>query len=157
MDANNKVLGLESAVYVKLCYVLILVSGGLGLLLSFLSAIGLVMATSWLISLIGLAGLIMALVGCLAFAKDFTVIELSHLKFISIAFVVFYVIGLIISSVLFASGLLYSLVTFIIGAAFLLAVYLGFRLWQARQEPTQATLRAEFEDFKDSLKNRGDL
>lgn len=157
MEGNNKVLGLESAVYVKLCYILILVSGALGLLLSLLGTIGVIVASSGLVGLVGLAGLIMALVGWLAFAKEFTVIELSHLKFLSIVFVVFYVASLVIGSVMFASGLLWQLFSFVIGAALLLVVYLGFRLWQARMEPTQATLKAEFETLKDSLKNRGNL
>ncbi len=157
MEGNNKVLGLESAVYVKLCYILILISGALGLLLSLLGTLGLIVASSGLVGLVGLAGLIMALVGWLAFAKDFTVIELSHLKFLSVVFVAFYVASLIIGSVMFGAGLLWSLMSFLLGAALLLVVYLGFRLWQARQEPTQVTLKMEFDNLKASLKNRGNL
>lgn len=157
MEGNNKVLGLESAVYVKLCYILILVSGALGLLLSLLGTIGLVIASTSLISLVGLAGLIMALVGWLAFAKDFTVIELSHLKFLSVVFVAFYIASLILGSILYGASLLWSLLSLILGATLLLVVYLGFRLWQARQEPTQVTLKMEFDNLKASLKNRGNL
>ena len=155
--ANKKVLGLESALYVKICYGLILVSGVLGLVLALLGMLGLGAGGSGLLGLLGLAGLIMALVGAIAFARDFTVIELSHLKFLSIVFVVFYVTSIALGYVLGGLGILWSLISLLIGAAMLLAVYLGFRLWIARQEPTQATLAAEFHSLKNYLQNRSDL
>lgn len=154
---NNKILGLESGAYLKLCYVLILVAGGLGLLLSVLGAIGLGGGGSGLLGLLGLAGLVMALIGWIAFPKEFTVIELSHLRYLSILFIVFYVAILVIASVLGTAGLIWTIISFLAGAAQVLLSYLGFRLWQKRQEPTQDSLKAEFESLKTYIQNRSDL
>ena len=107
---NNKVLGLQSAVYVKVSYILVGVAAALGLLISILSGIGMGAPTAGgLVNLVGFAGWIMALIGWLALGRDFTVIENSHLRFISLLFVAMLVLGIVIGSALGASGLLWGI------------------------------------------------
>lgn len=155
---NNKVLGLESAQFVKIAYILVLVSAGLGLVLGILSGIGIGIATGGgLISLIGLIGWIMALVGWIAFQKEFTVIELSHLRFISILYISLYLLGIVIASLIGISGMIWILLSLLLSVVQLGLLFFGFRVWQARGEVTMDTLKAEFETVKSRLQNRSDL
>jgi hypothetical protein len=155
---NNKVLGLPSIKYVKICYVLVLVSAGLGLLISILAGIGLgTPAGTPLVNLVGLAGWIMALVGWLAFQKDFTVIELSHLRFISILFIALFLVGIVIGSLIGVNGLIWMALSLILSVIQLGLLFLGFRAWDAREEITQDSLKAEFEIVKTRLQNRSDV
>lgn len=157
-SGNNKVLGLESTAFVKVSYVLVLISAALGLLISILTGIGLGAPSGGaLVNLVGLIGWMMALVGWLAFQKDFTVIEISHLRFISALFIGLFVLGIIVGSVLGGSGILWALLSFVLSVLSVGLLYFGFTLWQAREELTIDALKSEFHSFKSRFTNRSDF
>jgi hypothetical protein len=155
---NNKVLGLQSSTFVKTAYVLVLISAGLGLLFAIISGIGLGAPTGGgVVTLVGLAGWIMALVGWLAFQKDFTVIELSHLRFISVLFVALYVLGIIVALLLGVGGLIWGVCSLALSVLCFGMLYLGFSLWRSREEVTQEALKGEFQLLKSRFTNRSDV
>lgn len=153
--SNSKVLGLKSSDYVKISYMLVLAAAGLGLVLNLFSSVGLAAFTgSTLVSLLGLIGWVMALVGWLGFQKEFSLIEQSHLRFITVLFVACFVIGLVLAVIFGGAGVLWLVVAALFGAAQIGLLYLAFRLWQKGQEASQDTLKAEFEVLRGQLQNR---
>lgn len=146
---NSKVLGMETSAYVKISYILVLAAACLGFLVNLFSSVGLVAFTgSTLVSLLGLIGWVMALVGWLGFQKEFSLLHQSHLRFITILFVACFIIGLTLALIFAGTGLVWLLVGALFGIIRIGLLYLGFRLWQKGLTVTQDTLKSEFEALK---------
>jgi len=155
-QGNATVLGLEKAVYLRICYILLLVAGGLSLLSSLVGGL----AHSWMpggswFGLIGLIGFVMAILGWLAFAKNFDSVQSSHLRYLSVLFIVFFVISVILGNIFGGFGFLWAIVALVINALQLLLIYAGYSLMRKNMPAEQNTVQDEIKMLKDKVTNSG--
>lgn len=155
MSEGNKVLGLEPQNYVKITYILLLISAGLGLIVNLANAFSPMMVQGMsMLGLIGFAGLIMALLGLFAFPNDFSKQQSSHFKYIGVLFIGFFVVGIILASIFASAVVLWALIALLLGLANLALLYAGFKVWQAGGEATQETIKAELCAMRDKIKSK---
>lgn len=119
---NDKVMGIQKDKYLKITYALLLISSVAGILG------GLVGAVAGLASLLGLAGLVLALLGLFVFKAQFNEQQNSHFKYMGFLFLVFFVIGIVFSTVLGGLGIITILLIIAINLASLLLMFVGYRL-----------------------------
>jgi len=152
--SDNKVLGIPVNKYAKVCYILILVSGVFGVLTSLLSLVGMYMGLGGLIGLLGLIGLALAITAWLAFSEDFGDVDLSHFKAIVIMFVAFFVFSIIIFNAVGPFGAVGSIISFLLGAAYLAVVFAAYQVWQKGQMATVDSIKAAVLELKNYIPNK---
>jgi hypothetical protein len=143
LNAGNKVLGLEPTQYVKIAYILVLISSGAGVLLSLLAMVNVYIGLGALTNLLGFIGLLMAVVGWAAFKEKFAPLEISHMQYIVLLFVIFLLIGLVLGAVLMTSpGVMYA-VGLLFGLAQFALIFTGFNSWQHGRTVTKDNVQGE--------------
>lgn len=152
--SDAKVLGIPADKFARLCYVLVLTASGFGLFANFVGLVGVYVPGGQLFAIVGLAGLALAVVGWQAFPKDFTPIDLSHFRYITILFAAFFIIGIICGTALGWFGFLGALLLFLITIAQVGLLWAGLNLWKAGKEATQDTVKAEVMAMKDMLMSK---
>lgn len=140
---DTTVMGLEPTKYVKIVYILLLVSSGIGVLTSVLALAGIFTALNPLITLVGIIGLIMAVIGWAAFKEKFATLELDHLKYIILLFLVFLVVGIVVGAVLLMSAMLLYAVSVLLGIVQVGLLFTGFNSWQHGRTITKDNLQGE--------------
>jgi hypothetical protein len=136
-STDNKVLGIEVSKYTNICYLLMLISGGFGLLTS-LGGLGNVnIPGSSIIGLLGLAGLVLALLGLFAFKDKFSSLDLSHFKYVGVLLVIFIIIFVVLGSFLFNEGFVGALLVLLLSAAHFVLLFAGFRTYKAGIEASK--------------------
>ena len=148
-QGDNKVLGIPADKYLKVCYVLVLISSGVGVLTGLLGLVGAPVSGGGLIVLLGLVGIVLAVLGWLVFSEDFAAMEISHLKYLSILFAGFYVVSIVFGSI-FSGFLGYLMMTLIVIAQFI-CLLSGYKTWQGAQEATKDNLISGFNTLKSSV------
>ncbi len=141
--SDNTVLGLAPAKYVKITYILLLVSAGVGALLSLLALVGFISLLGAIGSLAGLVGLIMAVVGWAAYKDSFSSLEIKHLQYVVLVFLGFFIVNVIISSLFMMTLTLSFLLSALLNAAALVLLFTGFNSWQHGRTITKTNLLDE--------------
>lgn len=143
LNAGSKVLGLEAPKYIKVAYILLLISSGVGVLTSLLALAGIFTALNPLASLLGIIGLLMAVIGWAAFKDKFSALEFAHLKYIVVLFLAFLLLGLVIGAVLLMTPMgLYS-VSILLGLVQFALIFTGFNSWQHGRTVTKNNVQDE--------------
>lgn len=141
--SENKVLGLEPAKYVKIAYILLLVSSAIGVLTSLMALVGIFTVLGGIASLAGIIGLLMAVIGWAGFKDSFSGLGLNHLKYIVILFLAFLVIGIIVGAIFLMSPVALYGASLVMGAIQLVLVYTGYNSWGRGRSITKDNLKDE--------------
>lgn len=141
--SDGKIMGLEPQKYVKISYILIIISAALGLLFSVLTIAGFFMGFGNIGALLGLAGLIMAVLGWLFFAKDFSALEINHLKYIVILFAIFFVGGFVLAPMLALLGPAAWILFLLVNIAQIVLILTGFNSYCHGRTITKETIQDE--------------
>lgn len=143
LNDGNKVLGLAPAQYVKIAYLLVVISSGVGVLLSLLALANIFLSIGALTNLLGFIGLLMAVVGWAAFKDKFAPLEVSHLQFIVLMFVLFLLIGLLVGAILLPAPNILFLVSLLLGIVQFVLIFTGFNSWSHGRIVTKDNVQNE--------------
>lgn len=143
VNEGNKVLGLDPAQYVKIAYLLVVISSGAGVLLSLLAMANIFLGIGALTNLLGFVGLLMAVIGWAAFKEKFASLEVSHLQFIVLMFVLFLLVGLLVGAFLFGAPSLLYVVSLLLGIVQFVLIFTGFNSWNHGRIVTKANVQDE--------------
>ena len=152
--SNNKVLGIPTNQYAKICYMLILVSVAIGLVGSLLGLVGIYIGLGGLTSLMGLIGLALAVTAWVAFTNDFGDIDISHFRFLAVLFIVFFVFNIIVFNAIAGMGIIAPIVAFLIQAVQAAVIFAAFDTWRSAQKATVDNVKASFFGLKKYLPNK---
>lgn len=141
--SDNKVLGLEPAQYVKIAYILVVISSGVGVLLSLLALANIYLGFGALTNLLGFVGLLMAVIGWAAFKDKFASLEVSHLQYIVLMFVLFLLIGLLVGAVLLSAPSILFFLSLVLGVVQFVLIFTGFNSWRHGRTVTKANVQDE--------------
>jgi hypothetical protein len=151
---ENKVLGIPVHKYAKLCYILILVSAGFGILTSLLALIGMYVPGTGIFGLIGLIGLALVVTGWLAFTEKFSALDISHFRFLTFVFILFFVLYIIFFNALAGFGPVGAFIVFLIAAAQFAVFLAGFQAWKAGQEATVDNVKLQLKDLRNVVSRK---
>lgn len=149
---DNKVLGIETGVYTKLSYILILVASGLGLFSNLLALVGISMFGGMFFGLLGLIGIAMVVTGLAGFKEKFPALDISHFLFLLVLFAAFFVLGAIFAGTLINMGAIGAIILFLLSALQFTLLITGFKLWQGGQLATKENLISGVKNLTSTLK-----
>ncbi len=145
-QSNDNIMGfIPKEKYVLYTYYLILGSSVLGLVTYLFSLIGVVLPLGGINGLIGLAALLMGLIGYFGFKESFGAVDQSHLLYICALFGIFFVAGLILGAALVAIPLLFSLVMILFGTAQLALFFTGYNSHKHGRTVTKDNVKEELQ------------
>lgn len=147
---DDKVLGIDINHYTKVCYVLILIASGFGLLANLASLVGIFIPGGILTGLFGFIGIVLVVLGLFVFKDKFSALDLSHFKYIGLLFIAFLVIYFVLVPALLGMGLIGMMVVVLLSAAQFILFFAGFRTYKTGIEATKASITA---NLKSGLKN----
>ena len=150
-STGGKVLGIPKAKYAKLCYVLILISAGFSVLTALLMLFGGALPFGGIFSLLGLIGVALMATGWLAFGEEFSALEISHFKFMSVLFVALIVFNIIFFNALLAFGAFGALLMFVITLIEFLIVFAAFRTYEKAMVANIHNVKETLIGFKNYL------
>lgn len=145
---ENKVLGIEAAKYVKICYIMVLIASGYGVLTNLCGLAGIYLPGGLITGIIGLAGLALTVTGWLVYKEKFGPVDISHFKYLVIVLAAFFVIYVIFVNALAGFGVVGAFLITIISLIQFACLFVGFKTWRSGQEATQANLKASFRSIK---------
>ena len=145
---EEKIIGIPKAKYLKITYILLLISAVFGVLTGLFGLIGVAVPLSTLASFLGLGGVVLALLGLFVFNDQFQPQEATHFKYMGFLFLGFLVLGMIVGS---GSGALFALVSLALSLAALATMYAGYRIYERGEEATKDNVIKEIEGFKSGL------
>ena len=151
---DNKVLGIEANKYAKIAYVLILISVVIGLLNGLAGLVGSYVPFGGVISILGLVGLVMAVLGLFVFQDNFNDLDQSHFKYIGLLFIAFFIIGIIFSNGLAGFGFVGALINLAISAAAFIFMFAGYRTHQAGTPATRASIEGDIRGMVGQAKSK---
>jgi hypothetical protein len=143
LNEGNKVLGLAPSQYVKIAYILVVISSGVGVLLSLLAMANIFLPIGALTNLLGFIGLLMAVIGWAAFKDKFAMLEISHLQYIVLLFVLFLLIGLLVGALLLAVPTMLYLMSLLLGIVQFVLIFTGFNSWSHGRTVTKQNVQNE--------------
>lgn len=119
---DEKIIAIPKDKYLKITYICLLISSAVGMLSSFVGAL------VSLSSLVGLAGLLLAILGLFVFKDKFNEQQQSHFKYIGVLFLAFFVIGFVVGVALGGLGIVSQIIVLVINLASLACMFAGFKL-----------------------------
>lgn len=148
-SGDDKILGIPTASYVKFCYILVMIASGYGVFSHLVGLVGVYVPGGQLFGLVGLSGIVLALLGWLAFGEKLKAVDHEHVKYLALLFGVFFVFYVVLAGSMGWFGFLGQIVLLIVAAIQLSCFYVGLKMWQAGQEPTKDSVIAELNSLKD--------
>jgi len=148
LPSNEKIIGIPKSKYIKFTYLALILSSALGIvstLLIILIGLGILSSVA---GLLGLAGVVLALLGFFAFNSKFTQEELSHFKYMAVLYVIFFVVGIVVGAVLGDLGLVTTLIIILVNVASLICMYAGYRLNEKNVAASKQTVIGELKSLK---------
>ncbi|HPD83687.1 MAG: hypothetical protein R3D88_00675 [Alphaproteobacteria bacterium] len=139
-SSNNKVIGIEIAKYAKICYILILIAAGYGLLTNIAGLAAVYLPGGFMTGLLGITGVVLALLGLFVFKDSFGSVDLSHFRFIGVMFVAFFLIYAVVVNALAKFGFIGLLIIILISVTQVALFYAGFKTHGAGQEASRASI-----------------
>jgi hypothetical protein len=129
--------------YAFITYMLLLVAAAGGLILTVLGLAGIYLPLGRIVSLAGVVGLIMALLGAFLFNKDLPELDRSHMLYVSIVFAVLYIAGMVLGKMLGGSLTLALLVALLIVGAEFVLIFTGYNSWKHGRAMTKDNISGE--------------
>ncbi len=146
MSSENTIMGfIPKDKYVKITYILILVSCGLGLLTSLFGLLGIGLPLGGIVNLTGLLGLVMALLGLFVFKNEFPSLDQSHLLYLAILFAIFFVATIILAAALTIVPVLLYLVLIAVTIVQTILFFTGYNSWSHGRSVTKNNVKAEMQ------------
>ena len=145
---NEKIIMIPKEKYVKITYLLLLLSSIVGILDVFLSILVPVSILTDLSSLSGLAGLVLVLLGLFLFKNKFNEQQLSHFKYLGAVFVIFLLIGIVMGVVLGEAIALLIVISIPVTVISMACVYVGYRLNERGEIASKDAAIAELKALK---------
>ena len=145
---ENKVLGIDVTKYVKICYLMVLIASGYGVLTNLCGLAGIYLPGGFITGIIGLAGLALTVTGWLVYKEKFSAVDISHFKYLVIILGAFFVIYVVFVNALAGFGVVGAFFITIISLIQFSLLFVGFRTWKVGQEATQTNLKASFRSIK---------
>ncbi len=143
-DTSSNIMGfIPKSKYLQITYWLMLASSAGGLLVSLLALVGVIIPLGGLLTLCGLAALVLALLGFFVFKSEFSALDQSHLMYIAVLFAVFFVVGIVVGASFFAMPFMMYAVMIVIGAAQLLLIFTGYNSWKHGRTITKDNIKSE--------------
>ena len=136
-EQKNNVLGMSPEQYLKNTYLVLIGSGVLGIFGAILSTLIATTLLSSIAGLLGLAGLVLVVLGLFAFKETFNALQSSHLKYIGVLFLVFFVAGIVFGKILASIPMLLMIVSIMLNLVSLLCIYAGFKLNKKGKEASK--------------------
>ena len=146
-SSNNKVLGIETAQYAKICYILILIASGYGVLTNILGLAAIYMPGGIATGVLGLAGIVLALLGFFVFKDKFSALDVSHFKFIGIMFAAFFFIYAIVVNALAGFGFVGLLLIIAISIIQFALFFAGFKARKANVEASKSSIESNLKSL----------
>jgi hypothetical membrane protein len=138
---NQKVLGLDASKYTNICYMLIIISSIYGVLSNLLAFVKVILPLGAVFGLMGLAGIILALIGLFAFKEKFQPLDLAHFKYMGLIFVVFFAIAVILGMVIGYAGAVAVAIVLILSVIQFALIFAGYKNYKAGIAPTQESIK----------------
>lgn len=149
MSASQpNILGLKPDKYTKICYIFILIASGFVVVSSLAALIGSYMTIVMGTMFLGLAGLIMCVLGLFVFKEEFSELALSHFKYILLMFISFLVLQLILGPLLSSITVMGPIIMFLISAAQFILFVAGFRTYRAGISASKASITSNLKSIK---------
>lgn len=148
---DEKILGIPKEKYIKVTYVLLLISGVFGFISSLFALIGVVLPLSGFVSLLGLAGLVLALLGLFVFRKKFSDLAASHLKYLGFVFLFSIGIALILGKVLVGMGIISTILIVLFNLASLALLIVGYKLYEKNTVVTKDNVVNELKALQSTI------
>lgn len=145
---DDKIIGIPRDSYGKLCYILVLVAASFGVVSHLFGLVGIYIPGGQISALIGLSGLLLAIMGIFVFNEKLKPFDVEHLKYIGILFAAFFFFYIVFANSFGWFGFVGSLLVFLVAVAQLTAFYIGYSLWKTNREPTKEAVVAEFHVLK---------
>ncbi len=137
---DNTIIGVESTKFIKISYILILISSGFGVLANIMALIGVALFGSFITGLLGLVGLLMVVTGWVGFKDKFTEVDISHFKFLVILFLAFFALGIVFGALLVNMGPVGNIILALLSIFQFALLWTGFSLWRSAQAATKDSL-----------------
>jgi len=144
-DADKLMGFMPKDKYVKISYALILGGCALGALIAVLALVGVVLPFGGIAMLLGVAGLVLALLGVFMFKAEFSALDQNHLIYIAVAYAVFFITAQILLSALAVNFTLVFLVAILLNAFGLLLFFTGFNSWSHGRTITKDNIKSEIQ------------
>ncbi len=138
--AKNNVLGIETSKYTKICYILVLIASGSGLISNLFALINLNISGGIIAALLGLLGIALAATAYVAFRSKFSGVDNSHFLFLIVLFIAFFILLWVIGSLFVYIGVLGSIFLFLLSAFQFTLLFAGFKVRQRGQAATKDNL-----------------
>jgi len=153
-NSNKSVLGIPVAKYAMICYVLILMSAGFGVVSSILALIGMTIPYGGIFVLMGFVGIALCVTGFVVFSEDFADVDMSHFKFLAAVYVAFFLLFVIFSNALAGFGAVGYILTLALVAFQFAVLFAGYRVWQSGYEATVATVKTQLISLKNQISKK---
>lgn len=138
---NQKVLGIDASKYTNICYLMIIISSAYGVLANLLAFVKVLLPLGGLFGLLGLAGIILALIGLFAFKEKFQPLDLAHFKYMGLIFIVFFVVAIILGSIIGYAGAVAVAIVLILSVIQFALIFAGYKNYKAGIAPTQESIK----------------
>lgn len=143
--SDNKVLGLEPAKYVKIAYILLLVSTGVGLLTSLMAMAGIFTGLGVVANLAGIIGLLMAVIGWVGFKDKFSALDINHQQYIVVLFVAFLLLGIVVGAIFLMSPVALYGASLAFGILQFWLIVTGYNSWGKGRALSKENIREEMQ------------
>ena len=143
-DTGSNIMGfIPKSKYLQIAYWLLLIAAIGGPILTLLLMLGVYIPLGALVTLCGLASLVMALAGYFLFKQEFSALEQNHLLYMAIIYGVFFVITLVLSQSYYVAGI--NVVFMLVGLAYALMAWTGFNSWKHGRTITKDNIKSEIQ------------
>lgn len=142
--SNDKLLGFIPKVrYTYFTYMLVLSGVGLGALSTLLIMVGIYTPLGNIATLLGLAGIVLALLGAFLYKDDFSALDRSHFIYVAIVYAATWLAAVFFGSALYFFPPLAMVVMLTLALIAAVLVYTGYTSWQGGRTITKDNLKDE--------------
>lgn len=143
--SEDKLLGfIPKARYTYLMYVLVLCGAGIGVLASLIMLVGIYPGPLGNIgALMGLGGLILALLGVFLYKEDFSELDRSHFIYVAIVYAAMWVAAVFFGSALAFVYILGQIAVVAISIVGAVLIFTGYNSWRGGRMITKDNLQSE--------------
>lgn len=146
MSDDNAIMGfIPKNDYVRYAYYLLLGASALGLLLSLFALMGIGMPFQGLVTIANVLGLVMALLGYFVFKSEFSTLDQSHLLYLSVLIGIFFIVGIILGSIIMTAVFVGLALVLLVSFAQLLLLWTGYNSWSHGRSVTKENIQSEIQ------------
>jgi hypothetical protein len=141
----DKIMGfIPKTRYTYFMYMLTLSGVGIGAVLAILGLVGVyIPPLNSIATILGLCGLVLALLGAFVFRADFSELDYSHFLYVSIVWAITWFAAVFLGSALAFVWVLAQVAVVVISLAAAVLIYTGYNSWKSGRTITKDNLQSE--------------